>query len=259
MSFEFKYLIPLKEVDNLREQIKPFTRLTSNAALNPSGEMTVRSIYFDTPAFDHFHYRRDKITLRKDVRMSGQDIDVTKVFLETARQNDDVFSKTKATVPFDRIKQMFNGDIHSSEFLWSINKKEAASKFFFQIHRYHLRPVIKIVHDREPFTSVIPDKENDFKILIQKNFRCSAFPAIDSLFEEGTMKNVLQNQAILTIRYSRSIPAWLKPLLTEIKFSQGRMSKYRICMESLPEINVRSKFGNLVKGRFFNQNMPSSG
>ncbi len=257
MSFEYKYLIPYKDVDYLRAQVKPFTQLTSLAAKNPIGEMTVRSLLFDTPAYDFFHYKKDNLANRKNVRLSAYDLDENKVFLETSRQNEQIYMKTKATVPYNRVKGMFRGDIFSNEFLWTIKKKEAASRFFFQIHRFNLRPVLKIVYERMPYKSLIYDKENDFKMTIQRNIRCSAFPTIESLFGEDNMKAAMPNVALLTVKYNRSCPAWLKPLLAELNFTQGRLSKYRMCMEVLPEINPQSKVQNLLKGHFHAQNIPS--
>jgi hypothetical protein len=254
MSFEYKYLIPYKEVARFQAQIKPFTRLTSLAILNPSEQMTVRSIYFDTPDFNHYSRKREELTNRKNVILKTYDTDENKVFLETSRQNEELYMKSKATVPFDRVKKMFTGEIFSTEFLWSIKKKEAASRFFFQIYRYNLRPVLKIVSDRIPYKSALPDKENDFKLMIQYNIRCSAFPTIDSLFEESDLKSVRPDIAILTVRYDRACPAWLKPILADLNFSKGRLSKYRLCVEALPEIHPDSLVQGLARGRFFNEN-----
>jgi hypothetical protein len=254
MSFEYKYLIPFKEVASIQAQIKPFTRLTSLAATNPTGQMTVRSIYFDTPNFNHFKRKQDGLITRKNVVLKTYDSDETRVFLETFRQNEELYMKSKATVPFDRLKMMFTGEIFSNEFLWSIKKQEAASRFFFQIYRYNLRPVLKIVSDRIPYKSTVPDKENDFKLTIQQNIRCSAFPTIDGLFEEDNLKPVRSNIALMTIKYERSSPAWLKPIISDMEIMQGRLSKYRLCMEALPEIHTDSLVQGLAKGRFFSEN-----
>ena len=256
MSFQYKYLIPYKEVAYLQEQIKPFTQLTSLAATDPTGDMTVRNIYFDTPNFDLFSRKREKLVNRKNVILRAYNLDENKVFLETFRQNEEISLKTKATVPYDRVKMMFKGEIYTNEFLWNIKKKEAASRFFFQIHRFHLRPVLKIVNERIPYKSIIPDKENDFKMVIQRHIRCSAFPTIDSLFEEEKMTSARPNVALLIVKYNRSCPAWLKPILAELNFTQGRLSKYRLCMEALPEINTQSQVQGLMKGHFFTQNAP---
>jgi hypothetical protein len=254
MSVEFKYLIPYKEVALIQAQIKPFVRLTSLAATNPTGQMTVRSIYFDTPNFNHYMRKREELNTRKNVILKTYDTDENKVFLETSRQNEELSMKSKATVPFDRVKKMFTGEIFSNEFLWSIKKKEAASRFFFQIYRYNLRPVLKIVSDRIPYKSALLDKKNDFKMMIQHNIRCSAFPTIDSLFEENNLKLVRPDIALLTVRYDRACPAWIKPILSDLNFTKGRLSKYRLCVEALPEIHTDSLVQGLSRGRFFNEN-----
>jgi hypothetical protein len=254
MAFEYKLLISHKSREILQQKIEPFVQPSKQMAKNPLGILTVRSIYMDTPAFDFYNFKIDNLVVRKNVRISGHNGDMTKAFLEVSRSNENLFYKSKASVPYDRVNKLFKGEIQSNEFLWDIKKSETASRFFYQIHRYNLRPTLKIVHDRAIFSSKIMDKENDFKIIFQNNLRCSPFPTVDTLFEENNMTSVMQDRILMVVRYERACPAWFKSMLSDMIPVSGRTSKYRVCMEAMPYIRTKSRLDNIIRGRIFQPN-----
>jgi hypothetical protein len=65
MKYEFKYIVPVSLLDELREAIRPYVDYDPFAAVMENHEYTVRSIYFDTARFDYYFEKIDGYKIRK--------------------------------------------------------------------------------------------------------------------------------------------------------------------------------------------------
>ncbi len=71
MKYEFKYIVPVSRMDQLREAIRPYVELDPYADMMENHEYTVRSVYFDTSRFDYYYEKIDGYKIRKKIRIRG--------------------------------------------------------------------------------------------------------------------------------------------------------------------------------------------
>jgi len=57
LRYEYKYIIPLWKINELRRLILPYMNLDKHAKGREGDQYTIKSIYFDSPSFD-FYYEK---------------------------------------------------------------------------------------------------------------------------------------------------------------------------------------------------------
>ena len=71
MKFEYKYLVPIERLSELRTFISPFMVTDSHMDMGGPEGYTVRSIYFDTFQYDDYHEKISGLKTRKKIRIRG--------------------------------------------------------------------------------------------------------------------------------------------------------------------------------------------
>ena len=97
MKYEFKYIVPVSKLDQLREAISPYMELDPYAAKMEAGQYTVRSVYFDTSNFDYYFEKIDGYKVRKKIRIRGYNEQVggDTVFMEIKRKFKEPIEKDR--------------------------------------------------------------------------------------------------------------------------------------------------------------------
>ncbi len=242
MRYEFKYFVPAFQLAALRDMLLPFVKPDKFAALSSDHQYTVRSIYFDASDFEMYHTKRDHLAHRMKVRLRGYNLEKedSSVFFEIKRKYEGPIMKNRATLPYSTVKQLFSG-VSLESCLPVTQKAENIRRFFYQIHRKHLQPVVTVIYEREVYLSNMTDLENDLRISLDKNLRSVPYPSIDELFRERDVQYPLEDQFILEVKFNNYCPAWLKPILAKLDLQKGPASKYVICVDSQRRIRTEQK------------------
>lgn len=254
LRYEYKYFVPIEQLEKLRAMIQPFMELDKHA-LDNGGEYTVRSIYFDTPGLECYYQKLAGVKRRNKVRMRGynDEEDGNLVFFEIKKKMDEPLFKNRAPVRFEDAKRILSG--HPLEPAVSVTKKlsknqaiDNARRFLYHIHARQMQPVVTVVYEREPYQAILKDRENDLRITFDKNLRGVPYPSLDELFEEKISYEVNHRFFILEIKFNRYLPAWAKAIVATMGLKKGPASKYVMALEACPEISPGKRHQLLSSG-----------
>ena len=239
MRYEFKYLVPIEQYEALKAALLPFMTLDKFAQKQPNGLYTVRSIYFDTPGFDMYHTKIDGVAHRMKVRLRGYNTgdDNSTVFMEIKRKYEGPILKNRSDAPFGVVKKMFEGASFEDS-TSNIHNPDNARRFFYQILRKNLQPVVNVIYEREPFMANTLNIDNDFRCTFDMHLRSNAYPKISSLYEDGQVRFVYPGYFILEIKFNQYCPTWVKPIIEGFQLRKEPASKYVGAIDANPFINV---------------------
>jgi hypothetical protein len=249
MRFEFKYLVPVEQYEALRAAMMPFLKRDRFAAQQPNGLYTVRSIYFDSTGFEMYHTKIEGIAHRMKVRMRGYNVgdDQSKVFLEIKRKYEGPILKNRSDAPYCVIKQLFNGAGFDS-CAPLINNPDNARRFFYQIFRNNLKPVVNVIYEREPFLANTVNIYNDFRCTFDLNLRSVAYPKIEELYVEKNLAFAFPGFFILEVKFNQFCPPWIAPILESFQLRKEPASKYVATINSNSLINSFRRGDAITKG-----------
>jgi hypothetical protein len=239
MRYEYKYLVPVEQIDAVRSRILPFTERDPFASRTKDGRYTLYSIYFDTANYEMYQNKADHLANRMKVRLRGYNTgnDATRVFMEIKRKYESPILKNRSDAPFGVVKKLFQGESFD-RYEGMISKPDNGRRFMYQVFSRNLRPVVNVIYEREPFLSKVSSLENDFRITFDLNLRGVAYPAIDALFSDAGACYPHPGFFILEVKFNQYCPAWVKPILEELKLYKEPASKYVGCIDVNPMIRI---------------------
>ena len=232
---ENKYLVPVKELANFRDAIRPFVK--PDGYMRPDdNEYRVHSIYYDTASFAFYHQKIAGIQHRTKVRVRGYNEvnDDSPVFLEIKRKDDAIVSKYRAPVLFKNIDELFaTRDIKRFVLNGNGNPRshDDASRFFYQVYRHSLMPIVNVHYNREAYYYTF---DRSVRITFDKNVRSTLHTDFRNLFCEASARASLQGNFILEVKYCdtfRNMPLWLEDILGRFRLKRSALSKYCICLD----------------------------
>lgn len=254
LRYEYKYFVPNSKLDLLRSLIKPFTTLDKFAASRPEKEYTVRSIYFDTPDFECYHTKIDGQKHRNKVRLRGYNKEKSSntVFLEIKRKYEAPILKNRAPMKYAFAKSLFHG-VNPELFIQNTDKfqdaRDNASKFMYNVYARKMRPVVCVIYEREPYLSKTEDTDNNLRITFDKNLRGTPYPTVDELYREERARTAIQGIFILEVKFNGYYPAWMKPIIAMLGLVKESASKYCLCIDAHPSIDVHRPLQTFSYGR----------
>jgi hypothetical protein len=255
MRYEYKYIVPLKKLEQLREMVLPFVKMDQFVEAGGRNHYTVRSIYFDTPRYDFYYEKIEGIKNRKKVRLRGYDKgdEDSIVFLEIKRKYDVPIIKYRAPVTFEDAQNMLrekniNGQILlGDKFPKGI---ENSKRFFYQVFSKNLRPVVLVVYEREAYLSKF---DSSVRVTLDKNLRSKGYPSINELYNEEKIKATLAGNFILEVKFNHSFPAWLNPIISRLQLRKQSASKYVFSMDANNVVKGLTKSKVYTRSQWFNQ------
>ena len=232
MKYEFKYVVPVSKLDELRESIRPYVQLDPFAASMPAGEYTVRSIYFDTSGFDYFFEKVDGYKIRKKIRIRGYNTRERgdTVFLEIKRKFKEPIEKDRERLTFEVMKRLMAGE--GSEAYGEQAEDHGvngAGKFLYHVYRNNLKPVVLVIYEREAF---LDRSMTGIRVTIDRNLRSIAYPELDDLYNEQRAIPVVKGKFIFEVKFYHHFPGWLRPITARFGLLRQSASKYVMSINS---------------------------
>lgn len=233
MKYEFKYIVPVSQMDQLREAIIPYVELDPYAAAMDAHEYTVRSVYFDTSRFDYYFEKIDGYRIRKKIRIRGYNLpngDEDMVFLEIKRKYKEPIQKDREMLSYDIMLKLMAGEgaqaINKDGTTHDIN---GAGKFLYHVYLQNLKPVVLVIYEREAYFDRF---KSDVRITIDKNLRSVAYPCAGDLFSEENTVPANKGNFIFEVKFKDHFPGWLRPIAGRLGLIRRSASKYVICIDS---------------------------
>lgn len=254
MRYEYKYIVPNSKLNPLRDYILPFVDLDKHVAEENKLHYTVRSVYFDSPAFDFYYEKIEGIKNRKKVRLRGYDnngLDDT-VFLEIKRKYDIPIIKYRAPLIYRNALKIFkeqqlNG--YAIDRFSSMDGYTNSKRFFYQVFSKNLRPVVLVVYEREPYLSKF---DNTVRITFDKNLRGVGYPALEKLYDDNGLSSALNNHFILEVKFNKTFPGWLNPAISRFGLRKQSASKYVMTMDACRVAQRLTKSTIYTRSKWYN-------
>lgn len=239
MRLEYKFLVPLDRLDDLREAIRPFVFIDEYADREKDKEYTVKSIYFDTMKLDDYRDKLAGIKIRKKIRIRGYNIrnSESAVFLEIKRKYENHIYKNRAPLFYSDLGLLLETADYEKYLLKKKNfldAKSDASKFFYLLKSKNYSPITLVTYEREAFYS---KHDSTLRITFDKNLRSKSFPKISELYDDTSLKYSMPGNFILELKFFNGFPTWLQKIIRRFELSRRAISKYTISVDSHYELN----------------------
>ena len=251
MKFEYKYLVPIELLSELRTLISPFMEKDSYMEMGVPSGYTVRSIYFDNSQYNDYHEKINGLKVRKKIRIRGYNEHIHKniVYLEIKRKNNKLIYKQRAPVEYKNLRKLFNTSDTERYILTDNGFKNAienSQRFFFHIHKNSLLPVVLAIYEREAYFGKF---NHLLRVTFDKNIRSSIQPDIHELFCEENITYSITNHFILEVKFGGIFPSWLSSIIGSLGLKLQAFSKYTTCLDEHNVVNNNSRklFHNFIR------------
>lgn len=227
--YEYKFLVEDHLVPAIRSFAQSTSRLDGHARAD--GAYAIRSLYFDTAAFDLYAANQHEVGRRFKVRArTYPDSPGSPVFLELKRRFGDVISKTRAGVPCDLWKQAIECD-EATLALLPERARSAVSAFACRVHLSHLEPVVLVEYEREAYVS---DIDSYARLTFDRNIRVQAKSELDleadpnrwCSIDHSAQTKTTRSVAVLELKFERRPPAWMHAMVRRLELVRYSFSKY---------------------------------
>jgi SPX domain protein involved in polyphosphate accumulation len=227
--YEYKFLVE----DSLVPAIRSFALSTSrlDAHARADGAYAIRSLYFDTAAFDLYAANEHEVGRRFKVRArTYPDSPGSPVFLEVKRRFGDVISKSRAAVPRDLWRQAIECDETTLAQLPE-RARSAVSAFACRVHLSHLEPVVLVEYEREAYVSEI---DSYARLTFDRNIRVQAKSELDleadphrwCSIDHAAQTKTMRGVTVLELKFERRPPAWMHAMVRRLELVRYSFSKY---------------------------------
>jgi hypothetical protein len=221
--YEFKYLIPEWQVDEIRRAIEPFCVLDPNSARIPTHEYPIQSLYLDTINRDLYRVSRERRGRRWKARVRHYDGSDT-VFLEVKNKDRDMVKKTRAKILVDGWVERVQGPLHA--------EASPAERLFCQrLLRFHLAPTVMVRYLREAWLSTVDSYARvtfDRRIVCQPwtDWSLDADPRNWIALDGARSMLGVPRGVVLELKCLSAVPRWLVNVISNADLQKTRYSKY---------------------------------
>ena len=210
-AFELKFRLNPAESHDIE--------LWARQHLNPDphgehGSYRITSVYCDTPALDMYHrspgYRRSKLRLRR----YGE---AARIYLECKRRGGDRVKTQRAVVAEEDLCLLAS----ASSVDW------AGAWFQERLAKRGLGPACRVTYRRTAFfghSGGMP-----IRMTLDRDLTGELANGWDLLLKEG--QPLLPGEVLLELKFHTHLPELFRGLLPRLPLQQGRVSKYRQCMQ----------------------------
>jgi len=234
---EYKYLVPVHCMDELRRDLLKYMEYDEYAASRPDNEYTVHSVYYDSFNYKCYYEKLDGIHTRKKFRIRGynRQEDESNIFFEIKRKYDNFISKDRAGTSYENVRKALTS-AHSKPY-FSLEHQSDFKNFYFYYCSRKLEPKVLVVYDREPFECKFGSK---LRITFDKNLRSRMVADIGELFSEEGLIKPFKKEFIFEIKFYQVLPQWINRMLVKYDLTRTAVSKYTSSIDAQKKSTVTS-------------------
>ncbi len=223
---ELKYLVPLECVSRIKRQLGAYCEADAH---NQGGRSyRVESIYYDSSAYRMYHENLAGIAKRRKLRVrfypTLEHPSPAQCFVEIKRRDCSCISKSRLKAPLSRAMEIVEKGRKDDEFFEELADpdRKVLEEVWFLARGLKLRPLNRVGYDRFAFRSRF---DPTVRVTLDMNVSCAAPDVVPRT--KGKWMTVLnRRQAILEIKYTWSIPSWIRSIVDANDCTVQRMSKY---------------------------------
>ena len=215
---ELKYLISRSAAELLRRRLHHFMHRDPHAG--PTGQYTIRSLYFDGFHAEAFHEKVSGIAERMKYRIRYYNYEPRFLKLECKEKHGSLTSKRAASVSLEQALALQNKQ-----------PMETADGLVLELQQKMnwegLRPRVLVDYDRTPFVCA----DGNTRITLDENLRTRP-GSWELLGDHHAMIPVLEpDQVILEVKFDDFLPGYLADALADIPKAPMAISKFAMCMQ----------------------------
>ena len=239
-KLEYKYLLPAADTDALRRVLLRHMEPDRYARRENDHTYVVRSVYLDSPRLRSYREKVEGVRHRRKyrIRAYGEALHDSTAFLEIKEKEGAYLTKYRCGLTVGEVEEfMRDRDVarHIRVLRGDGIHPENAGRFFRDVDRKGLRPVVLIVYDREAYTM---DGAGDLRVTIDKNLRAqrvtdhSAFGGAANHVSDADLVPVMRQHSILEVKFTRGVPGWLRDELRLHRLRRLALSKYTLSLDA---------------------------
>ena len=230
MRLEYKYIVPISQIDVMRQQLLTYCELDPYSKKNDGNQYTVKSIYLDSKNLKDYYDKLEGVNRRKKVRIRGYNevTENSKVFLELKKKIGSHVYKNRATIIYSELQNFL--ETRNIELITTKNLREDAEKFLYHYSRGSLSPMTLVTYEREAFFSKF---DKTLRLTFDKNIRFKKADNLDALFSDDCYEVINNEFFVLEIKFATGFPDWLQKIIFSHKLTRKSFSKYA---ESIDEV-----------------------
>lgn len=211
---EYKLLLSPAEQCALRSRLRAV--LPHDPHAGPSGEYTIRSVYFDNWADKALREKLDGTDRREKFRIRWYNGNLSFISLEKKSKLHGLCRKESCPLTREEAARIFRGELS-----WLREREEpVARELAAKAELQCLRPRTVVDYRREAFV-FLPGK---VRLTLDREVRGCAFRP--DLLEREPVTLPAGDQALLEIKYDRFLPELIRDLVQLDSRSAGAFSKY---------------------------------
>ena len=216
---EYKYLISRQSAELLKLRLPHVMRPDPHAG--PTGQYTIRSLYFDDVNFSAFEEKVSGVDNRTKFRIRCYNYQDNYFKLEKKEKKGHLTRKTARRISRAEVLRLqketgipLERDCDLAEELRLRNRQQGAV------------PVVLVDYDRTPFVSVY----GNTRITLDENLR--TIPYVHDIFAPGhpAMPVMEPDQVILEVKFDDFLPGYLDACLADIPKVPMAISKFAMCL-----------------------------
>lgn len=219
---EYKFLISANAALLLKRRLPGLMARDPHAG--PSGQYTIRSLYFDDPKYTAYEEKMSGISDRAKYRIRYYNYDTRVIRLEKKEKHGSLTRKTGNPITLNdalHLQSGTGGRCPDSD-------GALLTELQYQISG-GLHPAILVDYDRTPFVC----NAGQTRITLDENIRTHPY-CPDLLASAGAMVPVLEEgQVVLEVKFNDFLPGYLADALLDIPKVNLAVSKYVLCLNTI--------------------------
>ena len=219
---EYKYLISSASAELLKRRLPAIMARDPHAG--PSGQYTIRSLYFDDRNYSAYDEKLSGISDRLKYRIRYYNYDTRMIRLEKKEKHGGLTRKTGKSITLADALHLQSGSIE----VCPDTQGELITELRCGIS-CGLRPAILVDYDRTPFVC----NAGQTRITIDENIRTRPYCA-SLLASENAMIPVLEDGiVVLEVKFNDFLPGYLAEALADVPKINFAISKYVLCLNTI--------------------------
>lgn len=234
---EFKYLIRSERCAEIESFVSPHLELDKYSQSRARNSYTVRSIYYDSPAFTCYYEKYNGEKNRRKYRVRTYN-DSAATFLECKQRRGGTYTKQKVRLRDEKLTAL--DERHGLD-ATILNPSDVFGQLLLRMDRWQYQPTALVVYDRIAY--VYPGQQDTIRITFDRNLRGLVFPELDEIREEAHLAPLLYGWTILEVKFNDIVPRFLDKLVAMFELQRQACSKYGLCIALLLDGNPTKKEG----------------
>ena len=220
---EYKYLISRQSAELLKLRLPHVMKHDPHAG--PTGQYTIRSLYFDDLHFSAFEEKVSGIDNRTKYRIRCYNYQDGYFKLEKKEKKGHLTRKTACRLSREVVEHLQSETLSR----YSENMPALVDELRLNCLQRGTRPVVLVDYDRTPFVSVY----GNTRITLDENLR--TIPYVRDIFAPGTPAQpaLEPDQVILEVKFDDFLPGHLDACLRDIPKAPMAISKFAMCLNMI--------------------------